>query len=1004
MRRITVLFALLFLSCLILTSSYKSQASDIQSNRTWAIIYTVHKPQALYGHGMVYDSYRHVMVLFGGDDSGSSRLSNTWEFNGADWSLINTPQKPSGRVNITAMVFDSNRNRTVLFGGLTASGYVNDTWEYDGITWKQISTLQSPSPRDAYAAAFDTKRNVMVLFGGHRAGGAGMNETWEYNGETWQQKSPLISPPGRWYAPMVYDENRGVMVLFGGRTTDTTQTNDTWEYDGITWREVFTVQSPPIRSSHTMVYDSYKNETIMFGGDAVNYSLNDTWIYNGETWEKVNTEINATALGNTQLAYNSEQQKIIFFGGGYWGFYQPHPTLYNNTWELTNSTEPILEISHIEITQAIQDQTNSLPLISNKLTFVRVYINCTYDCSNVSGMLRAYDGLVELPGSPLQPVNRSISATSGNWVDQRSDLRKTLNFTLPLGWTIGTKTITAQIGSKELSQIVTFNNAQTLRVAVVPINYDYRGIKKSPDPIRVATGQWWANRVYPINIDTIQLPSITWSGSCFGLYCDNTKLIAPKAKGLLFRLYLYLRWFNLTHQLQPQDQIQFIYGWLPEGTFGGGREHPKYPAGFGDDHPIIGPLIFTHEVAHYLGRSHTNAGTPNSCSNPTPNDPSDWHYSDARIQDWGLDGWGLGYINSSNSVLKNPSLIFDYMSYCWGETASLGQAWTSPHTYEEIYNKQSSITSIKQDITPESLPQNYFISSGIVYTDSTAILDPVWIVTSTITQTNPPPGSEYCLQAQNSSGIELSGQCFDLRFEQYDNGLPSDVDGFNLFLPYPEGVTRFVLLKDSQELAVRTISPHSPEITITSPIAGDSWSATGIYNISWDASDIDGDSLTYNTLYSRDGSSWNPISLGITQTQITVNSADFAGGVNAYIRVIASDGVNTSSADSDSFTIEDKSPQAFILSPIEGESSPINTISVLEGYGYDLEDGVLDGSSLQWSSDIDGILGTGKIVLANLSTGQQTITFSATDSDGNTTTTSISIYVGSRIYLPISTR
>src|SRR5262249_23587391 len=40
----------------------------------------------------------------------------------------------SARAN-SAMVYDSARGVSVLFGGPTGSGAVGDTWEWDGATW-----------------------------------------------------------------------------------------------------------------------------------------------------------------------------------------------------------------------------------------------------------------------------------------------------------------------------------------------------------------------------------------------------------------------------------------------------------------------------------------------------------------------------------------------------------------------------------------------------------------------------------------------------------------------------------------------------------------------------------------------------------------------------------------------------------------------------------------------------------------------------------------------------
>jgi hypothetical protein len=117
---------------------------------------------------------------------------------------------------------------------------------------------------------------------------------------------------------------------------------------------------------------------------------------------------------------------------------------------------------------------------------------------------------------------------------------------------------------------------------------------------------------------------------------------------------------------------------------------------------------------------------------------------------------------------------------------------------------------------------------------------------------------------------------------------------------------------------------------------------------------------------------------------------------------MASDGVNTSSDESDGvFTVGRKPPSAYILSPESDVTIQPGMPLWLWGYAYDMENGVLEESSLQWSSSIDGVLGSGDEVLVTLSSGQHVITFTAQDSDGNLGEAQISVYVGYKIYLPI---
>jgi hypothetical protein len=74
-------------------------------------------------------------VLFGGAD-GNNLLNETWEWDGTEWTQVaDTGPLPRGHHD---MVFDSEKKRTVLFGGADfVSQIFNDTWEWDGKFWTQ---------------------------------------------------------------------------------------------------------------------------------------------------------------------------------------------------------------------------------------------------------------------------------------------------------------------------------------------------------------------------------------------------------------------------------------------------------------------------------------------------------------------------------------------------------------------------------------------------------------------------------------------------------------------------------------------------------------------------------------------------------------------------------------------------------------------------------------------------------------------------------------------------
>src|SRR5256885_6988526 len=73
----------------------------------------------------------------------------------------------------TRMVYDPKIQRTVLFGGLTAfdSGTakaydLGDTWEWNGQKWTQRYTPTAPSARSSYSMVYDSNRQRALLFGG----------------------------------------------------------------------------------------------------------------------------------------------------------------------------------------------------------------------------------------------------------------------------------------------------------------------------------------------------------------------------------------------------------------------------------------------------------------------------------------------------------------------------------------------------------------------------------------------------------------------------------------------------------------------------------------------------------------------------------------------------------------------------------------------------------------------------------------------------------------------
>jgi hypothetical protein len=87
-------------------------------------------PPARAAHDLAYDSSRNVAVVFGGI-SGTAYLNDTWAFDSArnTWSKFSVLHgaAPTQRANIS-MVYDPSGARVILFGGEDGGSSLNDTF------------------------------------------------------------------------------------------------------------------------------------------------------------------------------------------------------------------------------------------------------------------------------------------------------------------------------------------------------------------------------------------------------------------------------------------------------------------------------------------------------------------------------------------------------------------------------------------------------------------------------------------------------------------------------------------------------------------------------------------------------------------------------------------------------------------------------------------------------------------------------------------------------------
>lgn len=313
----------------------------------WTQITPVGGPPPLRSrHTAVYDTVRDRMVVFGGTD-GVDSWNDTWAlaFAGTpSWSeLLPSGTPPTARFGHKA-IYDAPRDRMVVHGGNTGgelpSGEVF-TLGFASTQWSAAAPLGGSGPRlYDHSAILDTAGDRMVLF-------AGFDELPTKalaclslaGGMSWVDLAPVGVPPfARSDHAAAYDPLRDRMIVFGGAAANVL--NDVWSLQmvGLAWTKLSPSGSPPTpRSGHFMVHDPVRDRMLVFGGAEFDSDLlDDVWALNlaGPSWTHINPAgPDPPARSWTAGVYDPVGDRIVLFGG-YDGL------ALNDVWQLTLSGTP----------------------------------------------------------------------------------------------------------------------------------------------------------------------------------------------------------------------------------------------------------------------------------------------------------------------------------------------------------------------------------------------------------------------------------------------------------------------------------------------------------------------------------------------------------------------------------------------------------------------------------------------------------------------------------------
>jgi hypothetical protein len=137
------------------------------------------RPASTRDMAMAFDPRRGRVLLFGGQ----SWAVEMWEWDGVTWTPVAMgPVVPPAR-RAASLVFDPILARMLLFGGINSlTGFQHEVWQWDGTTWTNRwlgnATTSTPQGRFLHAMVHDTRRGRSLMFGGGPAIGF-FDDTWE---------------------------------------------------------------------------------------------------------------------------------------------------------------------------------------------------------------------------------------------------------------------------------------------------------------------------------------------------------------------------------------------------------------------------------------------------------------------------------------------------------------------------------------------------------------------------------------------------------------------------------------------------------------------------------------------------------------------------------------------------------------------------------------------------------------------------------------------------------
>jgi len=291
----------------------------------WREIVDATSPSPRVEAAAAWDPDRGRAILFGGVGAGIQIRSDTWLWDGSEWSLVTPSPSPPG-LGGHAMAADLAGN-VVMVGGYTQfnAGYVTPaiTWVWDGASWSELVGA-SPPGNYGHSVAAGPEPGQILMTAGDRSVDY-LRDTWLWSNGGWTATRDDDAPADpRRYSSLVHDPKTATTIIAGGLI----------DFEGYTWRDPLVgwqQDAPGIpRSRHTLVYNTARERVLAFGGQVAGTgtTVADLRELDG-FWRSIATDDPAAPPRYSGVAfYDPIRHGLVVFGG------QSNQGILNDTWML----------------------------------------------------------------------------------------------------------------------------------------------------------------------------------------------------------------------------------------------------------------------------------------------------------------------------------------------------------------------------------------------------------------------------------------------------------------------------------------------------------------------------------------------------------------------------------------------------------------------------------------------------------------------------------------------